>query len=340
MSNFFAIAASFFASWAVLRYIVLIEIRIDENTFKNIYDVSKSNKKVLLKEEFTHEKKYPVSYSAFCFLKECPAFFISHEERLMQAGWSSKDYVSKVVLLRSSYKKFKEYLSNYRKKNTDVSVDLLTPYGCDKIGHIKNKNYNPIFFNNLCKNFDEEIKSLKAKTGAILYGNPGCGKTTFVKYLAIKYNLPIKLVTFSPEFNNHDLMILFSQIPDDCIVLLEDFDNYFDGRKCIIGEDNKNIKFTFDVILNALDGVYNNYENVVFIMTTNDLTKIDDSLKNRPSRFKYVIEFPNPDINYIENLFDKVYVDKIVGMNLDQILTIKQYADMGISVDNAIERVS
>lgn len=340
MSNFFAIAASFFASWAVLRYVVLIEIRVDQNAFKNLYDISKSEKKILLKEEFTHEKKYPVSYSALCFFEKCPLFLISHEERLMQAGWASKDYVSKVTLLRTSYNKFKKYLNNYKSTNPDISVDLLTPYGCDKIGHIKNKNYTPIFFNDLCKNFDEEISSLKTKTGAILYGNPGCGKTTFVKYLATKYSLPIKLVTFSPEFTNHDLLVLFSQIPDGCIVLLEDFDNYFNGRKCIIGEDNKNIKFTFDIILNALDGVYNNYENVVFIMTTNDISKIDDSLKNRPSRFKYVIEFPNPNLNFIEKLFDKEIAKRIVGMNLDQILTIKQYVEMGLVVEDAIKRVS
>ena len=339
MSNFFTIAASFFAAWAVLRYIILIEIRIDENTFKILYDLSRNDKKILLQEEFTHEKKYPVSYSAFCFFKKSPFFYITHEERLMQAGWTAKDYVSKVVLFRVSYKKFKNYLISCHKKNTTIPVDLLMPYASDKIGHIKNQNYNPIYLNKLCESFEKEVES-KSKTSAILYGNPGCGKTTFVKHLATKYNLPIKIVTFSPEFTNHDLLVLFSQIPNDCIVLLEDFDNYFHGRKCIIGEDNKNIKFTFDIILNALDGVYNNYENVIFIMTTNDLSKIDGSLKNRPSRFKYVIEFPNPDLDYIEKLFNnREYAEKTHGMNLDQILTINQYLSMGISFENAFERI-
>jgi hypothetical protein len=339
MSNLFTIFASFFAAWAVLRYIILIEIRIDENTFKILYDLSKTNKKILLEEEFTHEKKYPVTYSAFCFYKHWPFFYVTHDERLMQAGWNAKDFVSKVILLRSSYKKFKKHLIDCHKKNTTISVDLLMPYSSDKIGHIKNKDYNPIFLNKLCESFEKEVAD-KIKTSAILYGNPGCGKTTFVKYLATKYNLPIKIVTFSPEFTNHDLLVLFSQIPDDCIVLLEDFDNYFHGRKCIIGEDNKNIKFTFDIILNALDGVYNNYENVIFIMTTNDLSKIDGSLKNRPSRFKYVIEFPNPDFEYINELFNnKEFAERIVGMNMDQVLTIKQYLDMGIDFENAFGRI-
>lgn len=339
VSNLITLAASAFAAWAVIRYILLIEIRIDENSFKILYDISKNNKVILIEEEFTHEKKYPVTFSAFCLFKECPYFYLIHEERLMQAGWTAKDYVSKVILLRSSYKKLKEFLNSCHKKNVNVPVDLLMPYSSDKIGHIKNQNHQPIFFNKLCGDFEKEIEN-KIKTSAILHGNPGNGKTSFIKYLALKYNLPIKLVTFSPDFNNHELLLLFSQIQNNCIVLFEDFDNYFHGRKCIMGEDNKNIKFTYDVILNGLDGIYNTYENVVFIMTTNDLEKIDASLKNRPSRFKYVIEFPNPDQSFIEGLVGSERAPRLLGMNLDQILTIKQYLEMNIDFEDAVKRIN
>lgn len=338
-SNLFAIAASAFAAWAVIRYLILIEIRIDENSFKIIYDISKNSKIILVEEEFTHENKYPITFFAFCFLKDCPSFYLSHEERLMQAGWTAKDYVSKIILFRHNYKKLKSFLRDCHKKNPNVQVDLLIPYSSDKIGHIKNKNISPVILNNLCEDFEKEIAN-KQKTSALFYGPPGNGKTTFIKYLATKYNLPIKLISLSPDFSNYELLLLFSQIPNNCIVLFEDFDNYFHGRKCVMGEDNKNIKFTFDVILNGLDGIYNTYENVVFIMTTNDIGKIDDSLKNRPSRFKYVIDFPNPGPEIIEKIlgsYDEAL--KLKGMNLDQILTVKEYR-RSVGIDEAIKRIN
>lgn len=338
ISNLLALGASIFTVWTVFRYFILIEIRIDENSFKIIYDQCKTNKKILIEEEFTHEKKYPVIFSAICLIKNCPIFYVSHQERLFSAGWVPKDYVTTVFLFRSRYKKFKDFLSNLHKKNTNIPVDLLIPYSSDKIGHIKNYP-NPIIENSLCFDFEKDIEN-KLKTSAIFYGNPGNGKTTFIKYLACKYDLSIKIITFSPEWSNYELLLLFSQIPNDCIVLFEDFDNYFHGRKCIIGEDNKNIKFTFDIILNALDGIYNTYENVVFIMTVNDISKVDLSLKERPSRFKYCIEFANPSSELIHKLIQIESVpNDIEGMNLDQIITIKNYLEQGVSIVDAIKKI-
>lgn len=337
ISNLLAVGASLFTIWTVFRYFILIEIRIDENSFKIIYDKFKESK-ILIEEEFTHEKKYPVVFSAICFAKHCPLFYITHQERLFHAGWTPKDYVTTIFLLRIQYKKFKEFLLNLHKKNTNIPVDLLIPYSSDKIGHIKNYP-EPIIENALCFDLENDIRK-RIKTSAIFYGNPGNGKTTFIKYLACKYNLPIKIITFSPEWSNYELLLLFSQIPNDCIVLFEDFDNYFHGRKCIIGEDNKNIKFTFDVVLNALDGIYNTYENVIFIMTVNDITKVDSSLKERPSRFKYCIEFSNPSSELTNKLLGiEKDIDQIDGMNLDQILTIKNYIEKGISIEESIKKI-
>ncbi len=338
-SNLVAFAAFLFAAWAFIKYIILIEIRIDENSYKIIYDICKNEKTILILEEFTHEKRYPIVYCALCFVKNCPHFYINHQERLMNAGFNARDFITTITLLRSNYYKFTTYLKNLHKDNINISVDLLCPYGTDKIGQIKNKEISPIILNDLCYSFEKEIQN-KTKTSALLYGNPGNGKTFFIKYLAIKYNLPIKIITLAPDFSNYDLLMLFSQIPSNCIVLFEDFDNYFDKRKCIIGEDNKNIKFTFDIILNAFDGVYNTYENVVFIMTVNDINKVDDSLKDRPSRFKYVIEFPNPSFTLIEKLFENNdYAKKLEGMNLDQVLTVREYIKSGVDIEEAILRV-
>lgn len=339
-SNIIALAASLFAVWAFVKYVFLIEIRIDENSYKVLFDICRNNKFILIEEEFAHEKKYPIVFSAICFIKNCPCFYINHQERLMNAGFVAKDFTTNVTLLRLNYTKFKKYLIKAHKESINVPIDLLFPYGSDKIGSLKTKPLSPIILNEKCLDFEKEIEN-KIKTGALFYGNPGNGKTYFIKYLATKYNLPIKMITLSPDFNNHDLLLLFSQIPNNCIVLLEDFDNYFNKRKCIIGEDNKNIKFTFDIILNAFDGIYNTYENVIFIMTVNDIEKVDDSLKNRPGRFKYVIEFPNPSLEIIEKLVNNhEYAKKMLGMNLDQAITVSKYIESGVGFEDSLKRLN
>jgi len=337
------VVISLIGAFAFFKYILLTEIRLDQNWFKIIYYALKDENKIIIEEELTTDDRYPVVYSSICFIKGCPLFFISHNERLLNAGFEGKEYITNLICFRWNLKKIKKFL--FDKKSlclNKISVELLVPYSTDKIGDIS-KNDMPKYKveNELCDDLEKEIYSNKKKTGAILFGSPGNGKTSFVKYLALKYSLPIKIITFNPDWSNIELLSIFSQIPKNCIILFEDFDNYFEKRKCIIGEDNKNIKFTFDIILNALDGIYNTYEGVTFIMTTNDINKIDDSLKYRPSRFKYIIEFKNPSIETREKIFNNLTAaQKTEGLSLDQVLKVKEFLESGYSIEKSMEKIT
>ena len=43
-ANIFAIAASLVGLWAFVKYIIMVEIRVDENTYKTLYDYFKNEK--------------------------------------------------------------------------------------------------------------------------------------------------------------------------------------------------------------------------------------------------------------------------------------------------------
>jgi ATP-dependent 26S proteasome regulatory subunit len=160
------------------------------------------------------------------------------------------------------------------------------------------------------------------KTGILLHGKPGNGKTQFVKYLARKYLLPIHVVYLRPDYDNYDIARMFSEVPRRCIVLLEDFDNYFNGRECLMKNDQ--VRFTFDSVINALDGVHNDYRGVVFVMTANDIDKIDDSIKNRPSRFKFVKEVCPPDFDLrMKVLGSESLAREMEGASLDSVFARK-----------------
>lgn len=338
MSSFFAILASFVGVWAAFKYIILIETRIDANTFKNLYSVIKDENKIILSEEIVPDTRYPINYSAFCFIENSPWFYISHSERLMQAGWHGKDHVTILICFRWKYNKLRHYLKNniIQTKKSGTPVQLLMPDFVDKIGSLKEIFPEPVIDESLWRDFENEVKEVvenkRKKTSALLYGLPGNGKTSLIKYISTKYNLPINIFTLNPDWSNHELLLLFSQIPKKCIVLLEDFDNYFDGRKCIFGGngDLLKVKFTFDVILNGLDGVYNTYDRVIFIMTVNDIEKVDPALKNRPSRFKFVKHFDNPSEKIRRKLLSEDLVKQTEGLNLDQIFRLKENRELAM----------
>jgi hypothetical protein len=326
MTTLFAFLASFVGAWAIFKYIILIDMRIDDNTYKTIYELCKDGRKIMIYEEFVSDNRYPVAYVAFCFLKEVPFFHINHSERLMQAGWSNKDHVTIITTFRWNYKKIRAFLGDKLKElqlcTVGVPIQLMLPYETDKIGSLKIQFNKPVLEESVWEDIEQEVKEVsegsRKRTGAILYGPPGNGKSFFIKYLATKYRMPLMIFTLNPDWTNHDLLLIFAQIPKRCIVVMEDFDNYFDKRKCIVGTDNKSIKFTFDIILNGLDGSYTTYEQVAFFMTVNDIDKVDHALKNRPSRFKFVREFSNPGVKTAMSLLPEENPSDLEGMNLDQ----------------------
>jgi hypothetical protein len=323
----FTLLAFFVGAWAFFKYILLIDMRVDSNTYKTLYDLCKDERRVMIYEEFVSEKRHPVAYVAFCFFKGAPWFYMNHSERLMQAGFNDKDHITVLTCFRWKYSFLKSFLKSKLKEmqlcTLGVPVQLVLPYGVDKIGSLKENFGEPIVREDLWRDFESEVAEVaedkRRKTSALLYGPPGNGKSHLVKYLATKYRLPVMIFTLNPDWTNHDLLLMFAQIPEKCIVLFEDFDNYFDGRRCILGGDNKGIKFSFDIILNGLDGAYTTHDGVVFIMTVNDINKVDEALKNRPSRFKFVREFGNPDLETRLRLLPRDAAESSEGMSLDQV---------------------
>jgi hypothetical protein len=333
MGSLLTAAASLFGFWAFVRYVALVDMRLDSNTYKTLYDVCGGERKVVLYEEFVSDgRRRPVEYVAFCFFRGAPWFYINHSERLMQAGFNEKDHVTVVTCPRWRYGSMKSFLrgilGEMQLRTLGVPVEMMAPYGTDKIGSLREEYGEPVMEGSLWSDIEAEVAEvaggLRKKTSALLYGSPGNGKSFFVKYLATKYRLPVMIFTLSPDWTNHDLLLIFSQIPRGCMVLFEDFDNYFHGRTCVLGGDNKNIKFSFDIILNGLDGAYTTHEGVIFIMTVNDIGKVDEALKSRPSRFKFVREFGNPGPAVRARLLSENLVVESEGMSLDQVFLLRE----------------
>src|SRR3990167_10042164 len=110
LSIIFTIIGSLVGIWALFKYVILIEMRIDANTFKTLHDLCKDDYKFMVQEEFISESRYPVTYVAICFFRNAPWFYLNHGERLLTAGWQGKEYVTVVTCFRWRYKQIKKYL--------------------------------------------------------------------------------------------------------------------------------------------------------------------------------------------------------------------------------------
>ena len=150
-------------------------------------------------------------------------------------------------------------------------------YVCD---HIEKFNSNKDFY---------ESRQILYKTGILLYGLPGTGKSSFVKAIASKYGRSIINMNTS-NLRYIDLNALSQSINVDTdrqyIVLFEDIDTLFLNRqnKETTREDNAVI----NKLLQFLDS-NTSPTNVIFIATTNHVDRLDDALL-REGRFDLKVE--------------------------------------------------
>ena len=314
-----------------LKFLIINHYRINRSIGVLLYKQIKSDFvfKFIMEEELVFDKKDPSIFKALIKLNDAFLLF-NKSERLLTAGWQSKEVIIDIYFFRWNTNKIKSMLL-FDKEEKRTNIYAMAPYGSINIGSMDCNNYSLVADELVYKDIENDILRVLdgklTKTSALLYGNPGNGKTRFVKYIAQKYELPIYTFYFNPDYTNLDILESFSQIPKKCIILLEDFDSYFEDRKCIIPSEN--IKFTFDVLLNCIDGVYNDYKEVIFFMTVNDINKVSDALKKRPSRFKFVREFTNPSIQLkTELLNDKNLALEIGDISLDQVFKIKDIKEL------------
>lgn len=314
-----------FSVWATLRYAILGSYRLNAETSKLLYDKIQKDSSFnwVLNREYVKRPKYPDIYESVVVLNSVP-FFFSNSERLLTAGWQGKDNVSTLTFFRWHKEKVEKLLDTHCRDSNTVS--LLLPHGQDLLGEIEVDPTADTYLNvGSYEDIEEDVRKVAngevKKTSFLLHGLPGTGKTQFVKYLSKKYGLPINVVYFQPDFSNIDIIRMFAATPRNCIVLLEDFDTYFNKRESLMDHDQ--VKFTFDSIINSLDGIHNDYRGVVFAMTANDIGKIDDSLKKRPSRFKFVREFKKPDVAVRKKILGENHdASKTEGMTLDEVFCL------------------
>lgn len=187
----------------------------------------------------------------------------------------------------------------------------------------------PILNQDLLTELDEEINAfvlkekvyreneLDYKRGILLYGLPGNGKTTLVKYF---------LSTLHKKSKQGIIGIIANSKDDGDLSFVKSFianEEVKEELKIIVLEDIDGVDYSIrSSLLNLLDGV-GTINKTIFIATTNFPEKLDVALRNRPSRFDsyYEIELPNEQSRhhfltfYFPDLKGKELIDSVNKTN-------------------------
>lgn len=175
---------------------------------------------------------------------------------------------------------FSKFSGFFLTSHNDLQVNEDKVYGCSESKVQK-----------VLKSFSKVDRNF----GVILSGRKGIGKSLFARLLSVHakdYQLPLILVTtYYPGIAN-----FLSSIEQEVIVLFDEFEKTFASK------DNDAPQEEMLPLFDGLDG-----GKKLFIVTCNDVNKLNSYLLNRPGRFHYhfILTNPNPD-EIREYLTDKL----------------------------------
>jgi len=152
---------------------------------------------------------------------------------------------------------------------------------------------------------------LSYQTGILLYGPPGCGKTSLIKAIASKIDREIYVLNASKLAHIEPALL---NLPKNSIVLIEDIDteNATKDRSNISKSKNEKTRGVFahanlSDILNSIDGLIANHGRIL-IATTNHKDNLDKALI-RDGRFDLKIELKYADNSVVKQFFNNYYPD-------------------------------
>ena len=149
------------------------------------------------------------------------------------------------------------------------------------------------------------FKRRKGNTGVLLAGEPGMGKSVFVKLLAAEAKkLGMPVIIIKQDFGPGMIDIL-AKIHTECLVIMDEFEKIFSGnnddaRNGDVSSQNK--------LLSLMDGMDSNKK--LFVASVNDTWRVSRFMLNRPGRFFYHFEFSNLNQGQITEYLSDRLADK------------------------------
>lgn len=245
------------------------------------------------------EIKFSINYGTYWF--KLDKFSLCYlQKELLEKSWGVVDKIT--IRVVGNKKKYKQEI--FQTINKSNKLDMVRTYPLPSLYEnylISKKSFEDIFTTDKDKiinhlnnwlNSKEVYRrhGITYKTGILLYGEPGTGKSSLSRAIASYLGYDLHIMNMKSYKEEQQFIEKIINIPEQSVVLFEDIDCLFETREDEKDKDNKALLGT---VLNVLDGAMSP-DGVVFIATTNYIDKLDNALI-RDGRFDLKVEVGNID---------------------------------------------
>ncbi len=141
-------------------------------------------------------------------------------------------------------------------------------------------------------------ENIERSAGVILSGKKGMGKSMFARSLSATFaethGMPTIIITQAFP----GIVDFIESIKQECIVLFDEFEKVFDSDDSMMRGEKNERKEPQEKLLGLFDGL--SQTKRLYVITVNDIKRVNQYMINRPGRFHYHIQFHYPSIAEIE----------------------------------------
>lgn len=201
--------------------------------------------------------------------------------------------------------------------NNDININFLAPKPINPENIVLEEGILQIIQRNVFDFFKHAPVLSEHKVplnrGLLFYGSPGTGKTFTCHYIYHELQGVTCIVASGQSLVHIKSVCNIARMLQPALVILEDVDLVFAAREINLYSS------ALGELMDQLDG-FKPADNIVFILTTNSLDRMEKAIKDRPGRINQIVHFDVPNrelrIRYLKNYLQHCDISKIDFNNL------------------------